>query len=104
MVIAEIYGDFVYSDRAYCMFQCSVSCGEGKATRYVACITMGELEQQITEHGECDIDVKPSHERRCNSQPCIQQETDIISIGSNRVEGTSHWRVGPWGGVRYLTY
>lgn len=77
---------------------CSVTCGRGHETRYVACVTLEELEEQvISSTSQCDVTVKPPTERICNRQDCLQEKHfDILTISSNRVDGTVHWRAGPW--------
>lgn len=85
-------------------FQCSITCGSGIETRYVACMVLDDLEEQMATMSECDVAVKPASERTCNRDPCVQpRDFDVISISSNRVQGSSHWRAGPWGGVSEFT-
>ena len=78
--------------------QCSVTCGEGTETRLVACITLEHLEGQMMSPTQCDMAVKPSVERLCNLHTCPRIDR-IVSISSNDVTGTAHWRVGHFGRV-----
>ncbi len=90
----------MYYSSPSCFLQCSITCGSGIETRYVACMVLDDLEEQMATLSECDVSVKPSSERTCNKDPCVEpQDFDVISISSNRVIGSSHWRAGPWGGV-----
>ncbi|ELU06312.1 hypothetical protein CAPTEDRAFT_158288 [Capitella teleta] len=78
---------------------CSVTCGEGVATRLVACISLEELEEQRAQPTQCDVELQPPREKLCNVQACVREEDyAILSISSNSVVGSSHWRAGPWGG------
>ena len=80
--------------------QCSVTCGEGRETRYVACMSLEELEEQKRGQSECDVAIKPPTERICNRRDCLQdKQLSIIAISSNSVVGTTFWRAGPWGPV-----
>ena len=83
--------------------QCSVTCGEGTETRLVACITLEHLEGQAMSPTQCDMAVKPSMERLCNLHTCPRIDR-IVSISSNDVTGTAHWRVGHFGRVRIVFY
>ncbi|BFZ08740.1 hypothetical protein BsWGS_11778 [Bradybaena similaris] len=72
---------------------CTVTCGEGIQTRFVACT----FNQQRQDDRFCDITVKPETEIRCNRATCLTADTfDVAVITSNRVVGTTHWRVGQW--------
>ncbi|GFN84331.1 A disintegrin and metalloproteinase with thrombospondin motifs 9 [Plakobranchus ocellatus] len=73
---------------------CTVTCGEGLQVRYVVC-TFG---QQRQDDSFCDVEKKPDTEIRCNRGTCLTPEEDysIAEILTNRVTGTSHWRVGSW--------
>ena len=63
-------------------------------------MVLDDLEEQMATINECDVSVKPTSERACNRDPCVNpSDFDIVSISSNRVTGSSHWRAGPWGGV-----
>ena len=67
----------------------------------MTCMVLDDLHEQLPSV-ECDVDVKPAEERACNEQLCVQpRQLDIVSISSNRVVGTAHWRAGAWGGVSY---
>lgn len=80
-----------------------MSCGEGIATRLVACITLEELEEQMSHPTQCELELQPPREKICNNEPCVKEKDyDIISISSNSVVGSAHWRAGPWGGVSEL--
>ena len=92
--------NFLLKNVGITAFQCSITCGSGIETRYVACMVLDDLEEQMATINECDMNVKPSSERTCNRDPCVNtNDFDIVSISSNRVTGSSHWRAGPWGGV-----
>lgn len=82
------------------LIQCSETCGPGIERRYVTCMILDDLQEQRPAPAECDMSVKPAEERACNKLLCVQPPNlDIVSISSNRVVGTSHWRAGSWGGV-----
>ena len=67
-------------------------------------MVLDDLEEQMATINECDVSVKPTSERACNRDPCVNpSDFDIVSISSNRVTGSSHWRAGPWGGVSTVT-
>ena len=71
----------------------------------MACMVLDDLEEQMATVSECDMSVKPPSERTCNRDPCVNiNDFDIVSISSNRVTGSSHWRAGPWGGVSYFFF
>ncbi|KAK6176237.1 hypothetical protein SNE40_014557 [Patella caerulea] len=73
---------------------CTVTCGEGVRQRQVKCVLFAD---QMTADDQCDMSSKPLQEIHCNRGDCLKEEEfDIAVITSNRVDGTSHWRVGPW--------
>lgn len=78
------------------VLQCTVTCGEGIQTRFVACT----FNQQRQDDRFCDITVKPETEIRCNRGTCLTPDSfNIAVITSNKVVGTTHWRIGSWSAV-----
>uniref|UniRef100_A0A2C9KKF4 Peptidase M12B domain-containing protein n=1 Tax=Biomphalaria glabrata TaxID=6526 RepID=A0A2C9KKF4_BIOGL len=72
---------------------CSVTCGSGVQIRYVSCT----FNKQRQDERFCDVSVKPETEIQCNRGTCLSHEDlSIAVITSNKVVGTSHWRIGPW--------
>ncbi|KAH9499325.1 A disintegrin and metalloproteinase with thrombospondin motifs 9 [Bulinus truncatus] len=72
---------------------CSVTCGEGLQIRYVVCT----FNDQRQDEKLCDVNIKPETEIRCNRGTCLSHnDLSVAVITSNKVVGTSHWRVGPW--------
>ncbi|XP_028824252.1 A disintegrin and metalloproteinase with thrombospondin motifs 9 isoform X3 [Denticeps clupeoides] len=81
---------------------CSVSCGQGKATRQVLCVNFGD---QVVEMSECDPDDRPVKEQECAMPQCPSRTSDqgllppspksALPTGNN--SGRSQWRTGPWG-------
>lgn len=97
--------------------QCSVTCGQGKATRQVICINYSD---QLVDRSECDPDDLPTTEQDCSMSPCHPNSHDYGrpihpflypdhrlklhpggSPNRNRahVPGGNQWRIGPWGAV-----
>uniref|UniRef100_A0A8C4UYY9 ADAM metallopeptidase with thrombospondin type 1 motif 9 n=1 Tax=Falco tinnunculus TaxID=100819 RepID=A0A8C4UYY9_FALTI len=95
--------------------QCSVTCGQGKATRQVICINYSD---QLVDRSECDPDDLPATEQDCSMSPCHSNSHDYGraihpflypdhrlklhpggSPNRNRahVPGGNQWRIGPWG-------
>lgn len=101
-------------------FQCSVSCGQGKAMRQVVCVDFLGL---TVEQNECDPEDIPSSEQECSMSPCHYVNNDygrpihylpnvdqrvrsnptlaILNRNSGRSIGSggNQWRIGPWGSV-----
>uniref|UniRef100_A0A672UQ41 ADAM metallopeptidase with thrombospondin type 1 motif 9 n=1 Tax=Strigops habroptila TaxID=2489341 RepID=A0A672UQ41_STRHB len=94
---------------------CSVTCGQGKATRQVICI---DYSDQLVDRSECDPDDLPATEQDCSMSPCHPNSHDYGrpihpflypdhrlklhpggSPNRNRahVPGGNQWRIGPWG-------
>uniref|UniRef100_A0A8C6YVF9 ADAM metallopeptidase with thrombospondin type 1 motif 9 n=1 Tax=Nothoprocta perdicaria TaxID=30464 RepID=A0A8C6YVF9_NOTPE len=94
---------------------CSVTCGQGKATRQVICINYSD---QLVDRSECDADDLPATEQDCSVSPCHPNSHDYGrpihpflypdhrlklqpggSANRNRahVPGGNQWRIGPWG-------
>jgi len=66
----------------------------------VACF---KLDHHRGNDEECDVKSKPDMRRKCNRGNCPEiKDYEISVITSNDVEGTSHWRVGPWSDVSNL--
>lgn len=96
---------------------CSVTCGQGKATRQVICINYSD---QLVDRNECDPDDLPATEQDCSMSPCHPNSHDYGrpihpflypnhhlklhpggSPNQNRahIPGGNQWRIGPWGAV-----
>ncbi|KAG8435871.1 hypothetical protein GDO86_007096 [Hymenochirus boettgeri] len=97
---------------------CSVTCGQGKATRQVICVDF--LEQSV-DQSECDTDDIPATDQECSMSPCqylnhhytrpvqplpnVDQRARsnptlaILNQNSGRShgQGGNQWRIGPWG-------
>ncbi|ESO96234.1 hypothetical protein LOTGIDRAFT_174945 [Lottia gigantea] len=79
--------------------ECTVTCGEGIRKRQVKCMLFGDV---VTDDDQCDLSSKPLQQFHCNREDCTVKESDkeedfaIAVITSNDVDGTSHYRVGPW--------
>ncbi|XP_076123623.1 A disintegrin and metalloproteinase with thrombospondin motifs 9 [Alosa pseudoharengus] len=84
---------------------CSVSCGQGKATRQVVCVNFSD---QVVDVSECDPDDRPAREQECAMPQCPSRPTDHGSFpaipksvppagGSDSRRGRNQWRTGPWG-------
>ena len=77
-----------------------MTCGQGRETRYVACMIMTERGEEMTTESECDVSIQPTTEQACHMTPCANDTVSKFDISSsNRVIISSHWRAGPWGGV-----
>uniref|UniRef100_A0A8C3JV51 ADAM metallopeptidase with thrombospondin type 1 motif 9 n=1 Tax=Calidris pygmaea TaxID=425635 RepID=A0A8C3JV51_9CHAR len=97
------------------VMQCSVTCGQGKATRQVICINYSD---QLVDRSECDPDDLPATEQDCSMSPCHPNSHDYGrpihpflypdhrlklhpggSPNRNRahIPGGNQWRIGPWG-------
>ncbi|XP_075430373.1 A disintegrin and metalloproteinase with thrombospondin motifs 9 isoform X1 [Ascaphus truei] len=97
---------------------CSVTCGQGKATRQVVCVDYGD---QIVDQNECDPDDILPIDQECSMSPCHHLNHDYgrpihpfpnvdhrirsnptlailnRNIGRSQVLGGNQWRIGPWG-------
>nr|XP_006004481.1 PREDICTED: A disintegrin and metalloproteinase with thrombospondin motifs 9 [Latimeria chalumnae] len=97
---------------------CSVTCGQGKATRRVVCVN---FKDQIVDRNECDPDDLPVTEQDCTMSSCPQvtishgrpvhstpngdshvrtnptHGTSNRNTGRSRASGNNQWRTGPWG-------
>ncbi|MBN3308697.1 ATS9 metalloproteinase, partial [Amia calva] len=93
---------------------CSVTCGQGKATRQVVCVNFSE---QVVDVSECDPDDRPATEQDCAMSQCPSRSTDhgrfpsnvdlrikvpspgnsIRNAGRGQTHGSHQWRTGPWG-------
>ena len=68
--------------------------------RQVTCISIEDLEEQAHSQSYCDTSAMPNIHEECNIHDCpTPSDYSIASISTNRVEKTTHWRTGPWGGV-----
>ena len=92
-------------------FQCSVSCGIGRATRQVMC---SNYHRQV-EESLCNQDDKPTTEQECTAAPCpsiYHQRPNDQPYGYphdpghhpghsswNVPSADNQWRTGPWGAV-----
>ncbi|XP_039628815.1 A disintegrin and metalloproteinase with thrombospondin motifs 9 isoform X1 [Polypterus senegalus] len=94
---------------------CSVTCGQGKATRQVVCISSND---QVVDLSECDPDDRPATVQECTMSACPSQSNDRGRInlptdprvkvppshglpnrnaGRAQPPGANQWRMGPWG-------
>ncbi|XP_043835694.1 A disintegrin and metalloproteinase with thrombospondin motifs 9 isoform X2 [Dromiciops gliroides] len=89
---------------------CSVSCGQGRATRQVVCVNYSN---QVVDQSECDVDYIPETEQDCSMSPCPRHNHDrdvpqhpfqnkdyrprSSSPSRTHVLGGNQWRTGPWG-------
>ncbi|XP_042608722.1 A disintegrin and metalloproteinase with thrombospondin motifs 20-like [Cyprinus carpio] len=82
---------------------CSVSCGVGRSTRRVVCMS---YHHQLDE-SFCDPDERPSAEQECAAAPCQSSyhwpnnqphfPYDPSSHSWNVPSADNQWRTGPWG-------
>uniref|UniRef100_A0A8C4KX37 ADAM metallopeptidase with thrombospondin type 1 motif 9 n=1 Tax=Equus asinus asinus TaxID=83772 RepID=A0A8C4KX37_EQUAS len=89
---------------------CSVTCGQGRATRQVVCVNYSD---HVIDQSECDPDYIPETDQDCSMSPCPQripdsglaqhpfQNEDYRPRSANpsrtHVLGGNQWRTGPWG-------
>ncbi|XP_044531659.1 A disintegrin and metalloproteinase with thrombospondin motifs 9 [Gracilinanus agilis] len=89
---------------------CSVSCGQGRATRQVVCVNYSN---QVVDQSECDLDYIPETEQDCSMSPCPRRSHDrdlpqhpfqnkdyrprSANPSRTHVLGGNQWRTGPWG-------
>ncbi|MBN3323406.1 ATS9 metalloproteinase, partial [Atractosteus spatula] len=93
---------------------CSVTCGQGKATRQVVCVNFSD---QVVDVSECDPDDRPAVEQDCAMPQCPMRSSDqgkfptnpdsrikasspgnsIRNAGRMHTHGSHQWRTGPWG-------
>uniref|UniRef100_A0A7M4FG01 ADAM metallopeptidase with thrombospondin type 1 motif 9 n=1 Tax=Crocodylus porosus TaxID=8502 RepID=A0A7M4FG01_CROPO len=92
---------------------CSVTCGQGKATRQVVCVNYND---QLVDRGECDPEDLPATDQDCSMSPCHDYGRPIHPFpypdhrlklnpggslnrhpGRAHIPGGSQWRIGPWG-------
>ncbi|XP_041417723.1 A disintegrin and metalloproteinase with thrombospondin motifs 9 isoform X2 [Xenopus laevis] len=97
---------------------CSVTCGQGKATRQVICV---DFTDQTVDGSECDPDNVPAVDQECSMPPCYYLNHDYSrpiqtfpnldqrvrsnptlailnrNVGLSAGPGGSQWRIGPWG-------
>ncbi|KAL0600890.1 A disintegrin and metalloproteinase with thrombospondin motifs 9 [Plecturocebus cupreus] len=89
---------------------CSVTCGQGRATRQVVCVNYSD---HVIDRSECDQDYIPETDQDCSMSPCPQRTPDSglaqhpfqnedyrprsASPGRTHVLGGNQWRTGPWG-------
>ncbi|XP_059571400.1 A disintegrin and metalloproteinase with thrombospondin motifs 9 isoform X2 [Alligator mississippiensis] len=92
---------------------CSVTCGQGKATRQVVCVNYND---QLVDRGECDPEDLPATDQDCSMSPCHDYGRPMHPFpypdhrlklnpggslnrhpGRAHIPGGSQWRIGPWG-------
>ncbi|PNJ31381.1 ADAMTS9 isoform 8, partial [Pongo abelii] len=89
---------------------CSVTCGQGRATRQVMCVNYSD---HVIDRSECDQDYIPETDQDCSMSPCPQRTPDSglaqhpfqnedyrprsASPSRTHVLGGNQWRTGPWG-------
>ncbi|XP_032005329.1 A disintegrin and metalloproteinase with thrombospondin motifs 9-like [Hylobates moloch] len=89
---------------------CSVTCGQGRATRQVVCVNYSD---HVIDRSECDQDYIPETDQDCSMSPCPQRTPDSglaqhpfqnedyrprsASPSRTHVLGGNQWRTGPWG-------
>ncbi|XP_072571069.1 A disintegrin and metalloproteinase with thrombospondin motifs 9 isoform X2 [Paramormyrops kingsleyae] len=73
---------------------CSVTCGQGKATRQVACVNFSD---QAMHTSECDPDDRPVTEQECSMPHCPTRPDPLPKNRSLPPSDRSQWRTGPWG-------
>ncbi|KFO22575.1 A disintegrin and metalloproteinase with thrombospondin motifs 9 [Fukomys damarensis] len=89
---------------------CSVTCGQGRATRQVVCVNYSD---HVVSQSECDLDYIPETHQDCSLSPCPRwtpdrglasypfQNEDFRPRGASpsrtHVLGGNQWRTGPWG-------
>jgi len=56
------------------ILKCSTSCGEGKRTRVVTCVTEG--------NDPCDLSKKPETQEICDSGPCLAKSTPLNVVSA----------------------
>ncbi|KAI2655819.1 Thrombospondin type-1 domain-containing protein 4 [Labeo rohita] len=69
--VLQIFPFSAVTDFSSVSVQCSRSCGEGKQTREVRCLTADKQHSTA-----CDLDSEPAHERSCNTIPCSPFEDE----------------------------
>ncbi|XP_071810508.1 A disintegrin and metalloproteinase with thrombospondin motifs 9-like isoform X3 [Asterias amurensis] len=75
--------------------QCSVTCGTGKSSRYVACVNS---DNSIAKDEECDVKIRPKDSEVCSNQECLSEQFDASGMSGDRGIGTvrGKWKTGPW--------
>ncbi|XP_060058948.1 A disintegrin and metalloproteinase with thrombospondin motifs 9 isoform X3 [Erinaceus europaeus] len=88
---------------------CSVTCGQGRATRQVLCVNYSD---RVIDQSECDPEYIPETKQDCSMQPCPQRiPADVLgqrpfqnedyrprsTSPGTHVLGGNQWRTGPWG-------
>uniref|UniRef100_A0A4W3HDC4 ADAM metallopeptidase with thrombospondin type 1 motif 9 n=1 Tax=Callorhinchus milii TaxID=7868 RepID=A0A4W3HDC4_CALMI len=81
--------------------QCSVTCGQGKATRLVICTNYNN---EIVNDSECDPDDQPLIQQECAMSSCPQRRQNYDRPGQSDhsfprtdYRKVLQWRTGPWG-------
>ncbi|XP_006158087.1 A disintegrin and metalloproteinase with thrombospondin motifs 9 isoform X1 [Tupaia chinensis] len=89
---------------------CSVTCGQGRATRQVVCVNYSD---HVIDRSKCDPDYIPETDQDCSMSPCPQRTPDSglaqhpfqnedyrprsARPSRTHVLGGNQWRTGPWG-------
>nr|XP_033782394.1 A disintegrin and metalloproteinase with thrombospondin motifs 9 isoform X3 [Geotrypetes seraphini] len=96
---------------------CSVTCGQGKATRQAVCL---DYSGQLVDRSKCDPDDIPATEQVCLMSPCRYPNHDYANpvhpfphvdrvrfsptagvldrnVGQTQASNGNQWRTGPWG-------
>ncbi|XP_053576979.1 A disintegrin and metalloproteinase with thrombospondin motifs 9 [Bombina bombina] len=90
---------------------CSVTCGQGKATRQVVCL---DYNDHMVDRNECDPEDLPTMEQDCSMSSChhpnheydrpnvdprIRSQPTLLNRNNGRLQSANgnQWRIGPWG-------
>ncbi|KAM9813380.1 A disintegrin and metalloproteinase with thrombospondin motifs 9 [Neosynchiropus ocellatus] len=73
---------------------CSVTCGQGKTSRQVICVSYSDQEMNAS---ECDADDRPASEQACAMSQCVSRPPPISDRNVIPQSQSHQWRTGPWG-------